>query len=91
MSDTTTRRQKPATPAAPKGKTLKVTLVRSTIGQPADQGPAPHVVLGHEAAVAGRVHDHDVEPGAGRGALARHLLTAEPAVMVLGPAAADGG
>ena len=38
MSDTTTRRQKPATPAAPKGKTLKVTLVRSTIGYDKKQG-----------------------------------------------------
>ncbi len=38
MSETTTRRQKPATPAAPKGKTLKVTLVRSTIGYDKKQG-----------------------------------------------------
>ena len=38
MSDSTTRRQKPATPAAPKGKTLKVTLVRSTIGYDKKQG-----------------------------------------------------
>ncbi len=38
MSETTTRRQKPATPAAPKGKTLKVTLVRSTIGYGKKQG-----------------------------------------------------
>ncbi|BCS34590.1 50S ribosomal protein L30 [Luteitalea sp. TBR-22] len=34
----TTRRQKPAAPAAPKGKTLKVTLVRSTIGYDKKQG-----------------------------------------------------
>ena len=38
MSEPTTRRQKPATPAAPKGKTLKVTLVRSTIGYDKKQG-----------------------------------------------------
>ncbi len=38
MSETPTRRQKPATPAAPKGKTLKVTLVRSTIGYDKKQG-----------------------------------------------------
>lgn len=38
MSETTTRRQKPAAPAAPKGKTLKVTLVRSTIGYDKKQG-----------------------------------------------------
>ncbi len=38
MSETTTRRQKPATPAAPRGKTLKVTLVRSTIGYDKKQG-----------------------------------------------------
>ena len=37
MSETT-RRQKPAAPAAPKGKTLKVTLVRSTIGYDKKQG-----------------------------------------------------
>ena len=34
----TTRRQKPAVPAAPKGKTLKVTLVRSVIGYDKKQG-----------------------------------------------------
>ena len=38
MSETTTRRQKPATPAAHKGKTLKVTLVRSAIGYDKKQG-----------------------------------------------------
>jgi large subunit ribosomal protein L30 len=38
MSETTPRRQKPAAPAAPKGKTLKVTLVRSTIGYDKKQG-----------------------------------------------------
>ena len=38
MSETTPRRQKPATPAAPKGKTLKVTLVRSVIGYNRKQG-----------------------------------------------------
>ena len=39
MSETTTpRRQKPATPAAHKGKTLKVTLVRSVIGYDKKQG-----------------------------------------------------
>lgn len=37
MSETT-RRQKPAAPAAPKGKTLKVTLVRSVIGYDKKQG-----------------------------------------------------
>ena len=35
---TTTRRQKPAAPSAPKGPTLKVTLVRSTIGFDRKQG-----------------------------------------------------
>jgi large subunit ribosomal protein L30 len=34
----TTRRQKPAAPAAPNGKTLKVTLVRSVIGYDKKQG-----------------------------------------------------
>ena len=38
MSETTTRRQKPAAAAAPKGKTLSVTLVRSTIGYNKKQG-----------------------------------------------------
>ena len=38
MPETTTRRQKPSTPAAPTGKTLKVTLVRSTIGYDKKQG-----------------------------------------------------
>ncbi len=38
MSETTLRRQKPATLAAPKGKTLKVTLVRSVIGYNRKQG-----------------------------------------------------
>jgi large subunit ribosomal protein L30 len=38
MSETTPRRQKPAAPAAPTGKTLKVTLVRSTIGYDKKQG-----------------------------------------------------
>jgi large subunit ribosomal protein L30 len=38
MSETTPRRQKPATAAAPKGKTLKVTLVRSVIGYDKKQG-----------------------------------------------------
>lgn len=39
MAETnTTRRQKPATPAAPTGPTLKVTLVRSTIGFDRKQG-----------------------------------------------------
>ena len=38
MPETTPRRQKPATPAAPKGKTLKVTLVRSVIGYDKKQG-----------------------------------------------------
>lgn len=34
----TTRRQKPAVPGAPKGKTIKVTLVRSVIGYDKKQG-----------------------------------------------------
>ena len=39
MADTNTpRRQKPAAPAAPTGPTLKVTLVRSTIGFDRKQG-----------------------------------------------------
>jgi large subunit ribosomal protein L30 len=38
MSETTPRRQKPATVAAPTGKTLKVTLVRSVIGYDKKQG-----------------------------------------------------
>lgn len=38
MSETTPRRQKPATRAEPKGKTLKVTLVRSVIGYDKKQG-----------------------------------------------------
>jgi len=39
MAETkTTRRQKPAAAAAPKGPTLKVTLVRSTIGFDRKQG-----------------------------------------------------
>jgi large subunit ribosomal protein L30 len=38
MSETTPRRHKPAAPGAPKGKTLKVTLVRSTIGYDKKQG-----------------------------------------------------
>ena len=38
MSETTPRRQKPATPAPAKGKTLKVTLVRSVIGYDKKQG-----------------------------------------------------
>jgi large subunit ribosomal protein L30 len=38
MSETTPRRQKPATVAAPTGKTLKVTLKRSVIGYDKKQG-----------------------------------------------------
>lgn len=39
MAETNTpRRQKPAAPSAPKGPTLKVTLVRSTIGFDRKQG-----------------------------------------------------
>jgi len=38
MSETTTRRQKPSAPSAPQGNTLKVTLVRSTIGYDKKQG-----------------------------------------------------
>ncbi len=32
-------------------------------GEGSDQGPVPHVGLGHETAVPGRIHDQDVKPG----------------------------
>ncbi len=76
MAETsTTRRQKPAGPAAAKGPTLKVTLVRSTIGFNRKQGQIVQGLglrrIGHTVEVL----DHP----AMRGMIqkVRHLVTVE--------------
>ncbi len=76
MADSTsTRRQKPATRTAPSGPTLKVTLVRSTIGFDRKQGKIVQGLglrkIGHTVEVL----DHP----AMRGMIqkVRHLVTVE--------------
>jgi large subunit ribosomal protein L30 len=76
MAETNTpRRQKPAAPSAPKGKTVKVTLVRSTIGFDRKQGQIVQGLglrkIGHTVEVL----DHP----AMRGMIhkVRHLVTVE--------------
>ncbi len=75
MSETTTRRQKPAAAAEPKGKTLKVTLVRSTIGYDKKQGEIVKGLglrkIGHTVDVL----DHPAMRGMIR--KVRHLVTVE--------------
>ncbi|MCC6163143.1 MAG: 50S ribosomal protein L30 [Acidobacteria bacterium] len=74
MSETT-RRQKPAAPAAPKGKTLKVTLVRSVIGYDKKQGEVVKGLglrrIGHTVEVL----DHPAMRGMIR--KVRHMVTVE--------------
>ena len=75
MSETTTRRQKPAAAAELKGKTLKVTLVRSTIGYDKKQGEIVKGLglrkIGHTVDVL----DHPAMRGMIR--KVRHLVTVE--------------
>ena len=75
MSETTPRRQKPSAPAAPKGKTLKVTLVRSTIGYDKKQG---EIVKGLGLRKIGQTVDVLDHP-AMRGMIqkVRHMVTVE--------------